>query len=302
MKTIPDAIRSRGLWQSLAQSPSTTHLVQRTKGRTVGWKRTAIDMDKIKVGSVFGNWTVLGTPQKIGHRYKIRCRCACGTERLVDIYSLVMELSTSCRCKTRRVGGVSLHPLYNVWKLMIYRCYGDTLPKEISRRYRDRGILVCDEWRYDVETFVKWCLANGWHKGLHLDRKDNDKGYCPDNCHFVTPTQNARNTCANRKITYKGETLCIAEWAEKMGKSPDLISQRFSNGWSAERALEHPVRKRIILTHEGITAPLGVLADKCGVPRMTARHRYMKGYPLRLVFANRKLKEEEKLKGQVCKR
>lgn len=59
-------------------------------------------------------------------------------------------------------------------------------------RYGGRGIKVCDEWRKFI-PFYEWCIKNGLADGLHLDRIDNDGNYCPQNCRFVTPKENANN-------------------------------------------------------------------------------------------------------------
>jgi len=40
---------------------------------------------------------------------------------------------------------------------------------------------------------IKWGLANGYQKGLQLDRIDNYKGYSPENCRFVTMKENLAN-------------------------------------------------------------------------------------------------------------
>ena len=36
--------------------------------------------------------------------------------------------------------------------------------------YGARGIKVCDEWLNDRGTFFTWALANGYEKGIELDK------------------------------------------------------------------------------------------------------------------------------------
>ena len=89
--------------------------------------------------------------------------------------------------------GMSGTKLYWVWWAMIQRT---TNPKEIGyKNYGGRGISVCIEWR-DPSAFFLWALANGYHEGLELNRKDNDKNYCPEICDFVTRSRN----CSNRRV------------------------------------------------------------------------------------------------------
>ena len=61
------------------------------------------------------------------------------------------------------------------------------------KRYGGRGITMCQEWVDSPQAFVDWALANGFSPELQIDRIDNDKGYSPDNCRWVTARDNMRN-------------------------------------------------------------------------------------------------------------
>jgi hypothetical protein len=76
---------------------------------------------------------------------------------------------------------------------------------------------MCDEWKGHPEVFIKWALENGYKEGLIIDRENNDAGYSPANCRFVTPLESARNKRSNIMLTYNGDTHCISEWSEKIG-------------------------------------------------------------------------------------
>lgn len=62
---------------------------------------------------------------------------------------------------------------------MMKRCYNEKSVAYSS--YGAKGIRVCEEW-HDREVFRKWCIDNGWRKGLRVNRIDSSKGYCPENC------------------------------------------------------------------------------------------------------------------------
>ena len=91
----------------------------------------------------------------------------------------------------RRVKAKS-HGLVDVYYDIIKRCCDPS--SKSYQRYGGRGITMCDEWLHDRQAFFSWCMANGYAPGLQIDRIDNDKGYSPDNCRFVTPAENQHNT------------------------------------------------------------------------------------------------------------
>lgn len=94
--------------------------------------------------------------------------------------------------------GLSGHPLYGVWHGMKSRCNNSN--NYNWKHYGKRGIDICDQWSNNLIAFVEWALANGWKKGLQIDRKDNNGNYNPDNCRFVTAKVNMNN---KRKSKYK---------------------------------------------------------------------------------------------------
>ena len=129
-----------------------------------------------------------------------RCRCECGNEVIVRGDSLRHEDTTSCRCCTRERSaeshtkhGMSKTRLYNVWQSMLQRAgVYKGASEEAKRLYQDRGITVCDEWLV-LENFRDWALSHGYKEGLQIDRVNNDAGYCPENCRWVTPKENTNN-------------------------------------------------------------------------------------------------------------
>lgn len=132
------------------------------------------------------------------------------------------------------------HPVYHAWYDMKARCY-NPLHKSYPL-YGKRGIRVCDEWKNDRETFFRWALANGYNKGLWFDRKNNDEGYSPTNCHWITPKASANNTRTNQRITAFGETKTRMEWTEDKRCKVDYgtLRDRLKRGWPTERALQIP--------------------------------------------------------------
>ena len=88
--------------------------------------------------------------------------------------------------------GYSKHQLYRVWANMKRRIYNKNHPN--YKDYGGRGITICDEWIHHPINFIGWALNNGYKKGLHLDRINNDGDYKPNNCRFITQSDSKRNT------------------------------------------------------------------------------------------------------------
>jgi hypothetical protein len=85
-------------------------------------------------------------------------------------------------------------PLHNIWCGMRQRCgHKKGAHAHDAKHYAERGIQVCSEWRYEFVPFKEWALANGYEDGLVIDRKENDEGYTPSNCRWVTITESNRN-------------------------------------------------------------------------------------------------------------
>jgi hypothetical protein len=110
--------------------------------------------------------------------------------------------------------------LFNLWQTMKTRCENPN--RDNYERYGARGISVCDEWQ-EAKNFVEWALANGYQRGLQLDRIDNNKGYSPDNCRFVTAKENNRNIRNTKLLTINEETKSVAEWCEGTKISPYTV-------------------------------------------------------------------------------
>lgn len=217
-------------------------------------------------GKRFGRLVVI---EKVGkansHGTLWRCKCDCGNIKDVRREYLTSGGTSSCGClrnelrsktayemgeKNVRHGHCrrnNMHPLFNVWRGMRSRCKD---PKHISyKTYGAKGISVCKEWDEDFVAFYEWCMANGYKKGLALDRIDPKGNYEPDNCRFITQAENNRRQKRTIWIEHNGKRLTIPQWAEELGMEHSTIRYRYNKGLPIDEILDpkkrpnHPARK-----------------------------------------------------------
>lgn len=215
---------------------------------TRGWHRPGFP-----VGTQFHDLTIIGERQVIElfdkpKRYVYPCRCRCGTEVVVSNTALRNTKTCGCLRKTLLPTrnwrhGDSKSRLYYVWCSMRNRC---TNPKRHnSHRYIARGIIVCPEWANNYIAFRDWAHAHGYCPGLQLDRINNDGGYDPDNCRWVSSQQNNNNRANNVHIEAFGESKSVSAWARdpRCHVSDSTILHRVRRlGWSPEDAIMIPSR------------------------------------------------------------
>lgn len=208
------------------------------------------------VGRTFGRLTVTDGPHKRQDQrgYFWPCLCACGARVAVHRSALLNKQTQSCGClrreqvteRARVMGeantthGQTASPEWTAWRNMRLRC---TDPQQTAYpNYGGRGITVCARWE-SFENFV----ADMGEKPTpqhSLGRIDNNGHYCPENCRWETQKEQQRNRRDTVFYEYNGERRCVAEWAELYGLTTAALWHRIRRGWSMERALTTPVRKR----------------------------------------------------------
>jgi len=171
-------------------------------------------------GQRFGRWVVISQAESSQESAMWNCICDCGKRVVVKSASLRSGCSKSCGClknellakeKPAKTHGMTGTAIHRIWKNMKKRCYNANVPE--YKYYGGRGITVCDRWM-KFENF--YADMGNRPKGKSIDRIDNNGNYKPSNCRWATNKEQGRNTSVNRIITYKGESLCLIEWAEKL--------------------------------------------------------------------------------------
>lgn len=151
--------------------------------------------------------------------------------------------------------------------------------------YGARGIKVCDRW----QEFANFLADMGERpKDMSLGRLDNEGNYKPGNCTWQTREEQNNNTRQNFFVTYRDETLTVAQWAKKLGVSRKALYFRLRNGWATNDAFEIPfddlaeVRKHRqnsdTITYKGETLTYLQWERRTGIGRNVLKGRIERGW------------------------
>lgn len=161
------------------------------------------------------------------------CKCDCGRFRVVNGGRIRSGKTKSCGCLqkdvarkitqensafAKSIGKKYQREIRGRYYSIKQRCYN---PNNIEyNHYGGRGITMCEEWLNEPNNFYEWAISNGFKKHLTLDRIDNNKGYSPDNCRWVSrEIQNKNTSRIDRVINDDGKYITCADVARIIGVS-----------------------------------------------------------------------------------
>lgn len=165
-----------------------------------------------------------------GHQlWKIRCK-ECGREFIRGSNLVKAPSKITYNCFHKRITGQDVK-YDNHWKnpriMKIYygilaRCFNED--NKDYHSYGAKGISVYQDWLDNPIHFEDWALANGYEDNLTIDREDETKDYCPDNCRWITLEENARWKSTTNRINVDGEIKTGLQWAKYLGFSQNVIN------------------------------------------------------------------------------
>lgn len=214
-----------------------------------------IGVDFSLIGKKYNRLTIIDIFKKelnSGQKIVI-CKCVCECGKVIETRKdpLVSGKIISCGCfRYERLKekvtkhGMAGKELYMRWAKMKQRCYGNW-HKEF---YKNKGIIVCEDWKENYLSFERWAIDNGYKKELTLDRIDNDGNYEPSNCRWVDyKVQTNNRSVTIFLIDSNGIRKPLSEWCDIYNVSYDLASTRHDRGWEFDdifRSVKHMHRNK----------------------------------------------------------
>lgn len=185
-------------------------------------------MDKY-AGTDVGIFHVLlcvGVRESDHHKlYRVKCK-QCGFETDMAI----SDVKRTAKCTHLDIVG-NIRNYKSIWidqRLrtifddMVRRCY-DRRNKSY-RWYGAKGIKVCAEWIADPKKFEEWAITHGYNPSLTIDRIRSNEDYSPENCRWISASENARRAGIVNWIAVDNTTLTGRQWAQKLGIGTNVIN------------------------------------------------------------------------------
>ena len=137
------------------------------------------------------------TEDRINRCVVWRCSCDCGGFKNVLGYLLKKKAVKRCdNCRTQKgingpryTHGGTYTRLFRTWMGIKFRCYNEN--SKDYKYYGAKGVSVHPGW-HKFEVFRDWANNNGYENSLTLERINPDGNYQPDNCEWITRSENSR--------------------------------------------------------------------------------------------------------------
>lgn len=180
-------------------------------------------MDKY-IGNIVGQYRIIDkcvNKHKDGHLlYNGEC-IYCGYIKLNTKINDFKKKNRACSHYDYSVkwNNSRLHLIFNA---MIERCYN--ISDKSYRFYGKKGITICDKWIDNPQLFNDWSMSNGYSDYLTIDRVDESKNYCSENCRWITREMNSKWKSITNKIEVNGILDSGKGWADRLGYGCNYIN------------------------------------------------------------------------------
>lgn len=169
--------------------------------------------------------------------------CHCGKEKIIreDIVKTndKKRKVISCGCAKKDIVHLTgTHKMtktrpYRIWSGIKTRCNTNSYQ---YKYYYGKGIKICKRWNR-FENFWE-DMKDTYKDNLSIDRIDNNKGYCKNNCRWSDSFIQNSNKSNNKFVNDGNETLNIMAMARKHKIKPSTLYMRLNSyGWNILKAI-----------------------------------------------------------------
>jgi hypothetical protein len=186
--------------------------------------------------------------------------------------------------------------IYRTWIAMLSRCRNVKDSNYIN--YGGRGITVYEDW-HKFEKFYEDMGELPFYEA-QIDRIDNDKGYCKENCRWVSAKENSRNRRNTKTYLTRLGLIKRIELIEQIGWTKNQFRwflSRYGIKWILENFENNTLPNRtnfsidkndlinkkfgswIVIKFDSYTRNKGHLylcKCKCGIEKLIPRNNLMK--------------------------
>lgn len=200
------------------------------------------------VGQTYGIYTIMyecNHKSTDGHRlFHVRCnQCGFETDMRFDCIAKIKE------CKHTKSSGVYIDStirwsnkrLKHIFNGMCRRCYN---PNDKNYRwYGAKGIKICDDWNKNPLLFEQWALSHGYKESLTINRIEEDKDYCPENCEWISSIDNSKYKSTTALLAVDDMVYTGREWADVLSLGTNTINTMLCK-YPKEKVVEF-IRRRL---------------------------------------------------------
>lgn len=171
--------------------------------KTGAWKEIQLSFYNFKVIKDLG--MLFPCEQSKNKKRYVEVECILCSKTYQGQYAAFKNRDNVCKCESKKGktqikwSNPTRDRILKIRAGMIYRCHNEKCKRYAY--YGARGISVCSEWLESPESFYNWSLNNGYKDGFTIERINNNEGYFPRNCKWITKGEQSLNKRNN--VTYK---------------------------------------------------------------------------------------------------
>ena len=153
--------------------------------------------------------------------------------------------------------------LYRTWVSIRRRCNNKNTKD--YKYYGGKGIRVSSDWD-QFSSFEEWAISHGYSDTMSIDRIDSNKDYCPENCRWITFSENDSRA-------HKGQIITPEQRKNISEKLKDYYSTRLNPNAKKIKCIETGV-----IYNSVKEASLSLGLNKCAVQCSTKKGYRCGGY------------------------